>query len=102
MPPSSVEFFRAFWVGVCLSVAQVNGLFQGSLGVMLLVVLDTILEKMCLEHKPLMHKSQAVLPGRQQYSAMYTGCDCSAGRACRDIGLCWYSGGICMRRMAGF
>ena len=60
--------------------------------VILLVVLDTILEMMCLAHKPVMHESQIVRPGRQQYSAMHVGYGCTtAGRARWASSLCFYS-----------
>lgn len=35
----------------------------------MLLVLDTVLETMCLARKPATRKSQIVPPGRQQYSA---------------------------------
>lgn len=40
---------------------------------MSLVVLDTVLEMMCLVHKPVMHESQIVPPGRQQHSMTRVG-----------------------------
>lgn len=54
-------------------------------------------------HKPAMHKSQTVAPGRQRFSAPRVGYGCTtAGRAHWDLSLCLYSVRICMRRMADF